>query len=82
MNMNIRVIGSGCVTCKRLHELATQAAQELGLKESVTYSTDIGEIAAMGLMQSPVLAVDGKPVLVGKIFDIDRVKVVIQGTIA
>jgi small redox-active disulfide protein 2 len=76
--MNIKVIGSGCATCEKLHDLTTQAVQELGMKDEVEYGTDVNEIVAMGLMQSPVLAIDGKPALVGKVFDLEKIKGAIQ----
>ena len=63
--MKIQVLGSGCPTCKKLFELTKQAVEELGLKIEVEYITDIQKIVEMGVMSSPVLAVDGKPVLTG-----------------
>lgn len=60
--MKIRVIGTGCATCKKLHYLTGQAAKELGIDPSqVEYSTNIQEIIEMGLMSSPVLTIDGEP---------------------
>ncbi len=76
--MKIKVIGSGCQTCKKLYELAKQAASELGIKDAVEYSTDTSEIIAMGLMQSPILTTHGKPALIGKPFDALKVREVIQ----
>ena len=72
--MNIQVLGSGCPTCKRLYELTKQAIQELGIKEEVEYITDISKIVEMGVMSSPVLAIDGKPVLVGQVPDVEKIK--------
>lgn len=74
MNETIEVLGSGCPTCKRLHEITVRAAKELGLTAKVEYVTDVQRIVSLGLMQSPVLAVNGRPVLVGFTPDIDRVK--------
>jgi small redox-active disulfide protein 2 len=71
--MKIQVIGSGCNNCKRLHELTKEVVTEHGLKAEVEYSTDITKIIAMGIMQSPVLAVDGKAVMVG--FSPDKEKI-------
>jgi small redox-active disulfide protein 2 len=75
--MNIQVIGSGCPTCKKLFEITKQAAKELNLSEDVEYSTDISKIIEMGLMSSPVLAVNGKPVMVGFSPDIEKIKAAI-----
>lgn len=72
--MKIQVLGSGCPTCKKLFELTQQAVDELGLKEEVDYVTDISKIVEMGVMSSPVLAIDGKPVMVGLVPDVDKIK--------
>lgn len=60
--MKISVIGSGCVTCKRLHEAVIKVAKEGNIDAEVEYSTDIAKIVEMGLMRSPVLAIDGQPI--------------------
>ena len=57
--MKIRVVGSGCPTCKRLYETVQQAVKDLGIDAEVEYSTNIQEIVEMGLMQSPILIIDG-----------------------
>ena len=79
INMNIQVLGSGCPTCKKLHELTVKAVAELGLKQEVEYNTDVSKIIEMGVMSSPVLAIDGKPALVGFVPDIEKIKEVISG---
>ena len=72
--MKIQVLGSGCATCKKLFELTKKAVEELNLKTEVEYITDIQKIVAMGLMQSPVLVVNDKPVLVGFSSDVEKIK--------
>jgi len=76
--MEIQVLGSGCPTCKKLYELTKRAVQELGIKEEVEYTTDISKIVEMGVMSSPVLAVDGKPVLTGFVDDVEKIKSLIK----
>ena len=79
--MKIAVYGSGCATCRRLHELAQKAVQELGLKDKVEYVTgDKGtqKIIELGAMKSPVLAVDGKIAMTGFTPDISKIKGAIQ----
>ena len=65
--MKVQVLGSGCPSCKRLYEMTKKAVQELDLKADVEYVTDIQKIIELGLMSSPVLVIDGKPVLVGMV---------------
>jgi small redox-active disulfide protein 2 len=77
--MKIQVLGSGCTTCKNLFELTKKAVSELGMTDKVEYITDISKIIEMGVMSSPVLAIDGKPVMVGFSADIDKIKELIKG---
>jgi small redox-active disulfide protein 2 len=78
-NINqIQVLGSGCPTCKKLFELTKQAVQELGIKTEVEYITDIQKIVEMGVMQSPVLAINGKPVMTGSVSDVEKIKKIIN----
>ncbi len=72
--MTIQVLGSGCPTCKKLFELTKQAVAELDLKTEVEYITDIQKIIEMGVMQSPVLAINDKPVMTGFLPDIEKIK--------
>ena len=73
-NIKIQVLGPGCASCKKLFELTKQAVQEMGLKTEVEYVTDIQKIIEMGVMQSPILAINGKPVLTGAVSDIEKIK--------
>ena len=77
-NKTIEVLGSGCPTCKKLYEVTTKAVEELGINVKVDYVTDTQRIVQMGVMQSPVLAVNGKPALVGFTPDIEKIKKAIQ----
>lgn len=72
--MQIQVLGSGCPTCKKLFELTKQAVEELDLKVEVEYITNIQKIVEMGVMSSPVLAINGKPVISGFLPDVKKIK--------
>ena len=63
--MQIQVLGSGCANCKKLHEIASEIIQDLRLDVTVDYITNVSKIVELGIMQSPVLTVNGKPVMVG-----------------
>lgn len=79
--MKIQVLGSGCPTCKNLYELTKNAVGELDIKEEVEYLTGSDGIQIMldmGVMSSPVLAIDGKPVMTGFTPDIEKVKELIN----
>lgn len=72
--MKIQVFGSGCPTCKKLFEQTKEVVKDLGIDSEVEYSTDISKIVELGIMSSPVLVVDGKPVMVGSPGDKDKIK--------
>ncbi len=74
----IEVLGSGCPTCKKLYDITKRAVTELGLTTKVDYVRDVQRIVQMGLMQSPVLVVNGKPALVGFTPDIEKIRKAIQ----
>ncbi len=79
--MKIQVLGSGCPTCKKLHEITQKALDEMGIKEKAEYLTGtegMQIIIEMGVMQSPVLAVNGNPVMTGFTPDIEKIKKVIS----
>ena len=72
--MTIQVLGAGCASCKKLYELTSGIVEELKLDTKVDYITDVSKIVEMGIMQSPVLAINGKPVMIGFIPNKEKVK--------
>jgi small redox-active disulfide protein 2 len=76
--MKIQVLGSGCSACRNLFELTKKAAEELELRAEVEYISDIQKIIELGLMSSPVLAIDSKPVMVGFVPSIGKIKEIIE----
>jgi len=72
--IKIQVLGSGCHSCKKLFEITKQAVKELGLKTEVEYINDMQKIIEMGVMQVPVLAINGKPVMTGSLYDAEKIK--------
>lgn len=45
-----------------MHKAVIKAVKENNIDAEVEYSTDITRIVEMGLMRSPVLAIDGQPI--------------------
>ncbi|MDI7276126.1 MAG: thioredoxin family protein [Anaerolineae bacterium] len=56
--MEIKVLGPGCPRCKRLEELAREAAVEAGVEATFLKVTDIGAIMAYPIMGTPALVID------------------------
>jgi small redox-active disulfide protein 2 len=71
---SIKVLGSGCPTCKKLFELTQKAVAELNLQTKVEYVTDVQKIIDLGVMSTPVLTINGKVALVGQVPGIEKIK--------
>ena len=63
----LQILGSGCPKCKKLAEVAEQAAKALGIGYALEKVTDINQIMSFGVMMTPALVVDGMVKCVGKI---------------
>ncbi|MGQ9918238.1 MAG: thioredoxin family protein [Bryobacteraceae bacterium] len=76
--MKIQILGSGCAKCNQLKESAETAARELGLDYEIEKVTDFKEIARMGALVTPALAVDGKLKLVGRVATLEEIKLLLK----
>lgn len=76
--MRIEILGTGCAKCKKLAEVAEQAAKELGVPYELVKVTDIRKISGYGVMMTPALAVDGEVKVVGKVPSVAEVKTMLQ----
>ena len=56
--MEIKILGTGCPKCKRLEELAREAAAEAGIQAAFTKVTDINGIMAYPIMSTPGLVIN------------------------
>jgi small redox-active disulfide protein 2 len=72
--MEISVLGMGCARCNDLEKRVKDALSELGIAADVKHVTDLKEIAAMGVLMTPGLAVDGQVVSQGKLPSKDELK--------
>lgn len=63
----VRVLGSGCKSCRALFENTQAALKNRGLSVEAEYVTDLKEIAAAGVMSTPALVVNGQVVSMGRV---------------
>jgi small redox-active disulfide protein 2 len=63
--MKVQILGTGCPKCRALTATAQRALAELGLDAHIEKVEKIADIARMGAMMTPALAVDGEIRLVG-----------------
>lgn len=76
--MKIQILGSGCAKCNQLKENAEAAARGLGLEFEIEKITDFREIARMGALVTPALAIDGKLKLAGRVATPEELKPILQ----
>lgn len=76
--MKIQILGSGCAKCNQLKENAEAAARGLGLDFEIEKITDFREIARMGALVTPALAIDGKLKLAGRVATPEELKPILQ----
>jgi small redox-active disulfide protein 2 len=74
IQMDIKVLGTGCPKCKSLEKATREAVAEAGISASVTKVEDIVEIMNFGVMTTPALVVDGKVVMKGKVPSVAEIK--------
>lgn len=72
--MVIKVLGTGCATCKTLHETVKQAVAELGIEATITKEEDLMKIMDYNVLALPGLVVDEKVVSSGKKLSLADVK--------
>lgn len=72
--MKIQILGTGCPKCKKMAEVAENAALELNLSFEIEKVTSLNDIMAFGVMMTPALAVDGEVKIAGKVPSMDEMK--------
>ena len=72
--IEIKVLGTGCASCKALFATVRQAVAELGIEATVIKEEDLMKIMEYNVMSLPALVVDGKVVSKGKKLSVDEVK--------
>jgi small redox-active disulfide protein 2 len=58
--MKVQILGTGCRNCRALTANAEKAIAELGITAEIEKVEKIADIARMGAMMTPALAVDGQ----------------------
>jgi small redox-active disulfide protein 2 len=58
--MKVQILGTGCPKCRALTANAEKAIAELGITAEIEKVDKIADIARMGAMMTPALAVDGQ----------------------
>ena len=65
--MEIKILGIGCPTCKRLEKVTRDVLAEMGVEATVTKVTDMVDILSYNIPATPGLVIDGAVVSAGRI---------------
>ena len=65
--MEIKVLGTGCATCKMLELIVKKTVAKLGLDADVEYVQDIDRILEYGLLMTPALVINGEVKVNGRL---------------
>lgn len=76
--MEIKILGSGCMNCKKLYANAEEAVKELGVEAQITKVEDFKDIMKYGVMRTPAIVIDEKVKAFGKISTVEEIKKFIQ----
>lgn len=78
--MIIKILGTGCKKCVTLTDNTRAALANLGREAEIVKVTDIAEIAAMGVMSTPALAIDEQVVSMGKVLSPAEVEALLKNS--
>lgn len=76
--VNVQILGAGCPKCRKLAELAEEAARSLGIEYQIEKVTDINEIVNFGVMATPALIVNGEVKIAGRVPSVEEIKGVLS----
>jgi len=76
--MIIKILGSGCPNCRKLHANTEEAIKALNLDATIEEVKDIDKIIDYGVMKTPALVVDEKVKSSGRVLSTDEIKKILM----
>ena len=74
MKKHIKVLGSGCATCKQLETAVREVVSASGIDATVEKVEDIQQIMAYNVLSTPVLVIDEEVRCSGRIPSRDEIE--------
>jgi small redox-active disulfide protein 2 len=72
--MKIKILGTGCNSCKLLEENVRTAIRELGIDAEVIKVDDFMDIMAFHVAKTPGLVIDDEVITTGRLLSVTEVK--------
>ncbi len=79
MNLDIKILGTGCAKCKTLERLTQEVVSENNMDAVITKVEDIMEIMQYNIISTPALVVNGKVVIKGMLPSKEAIKKQLEG---
>lgn len=76
--MEIKVLGTGCASCKVLYATVQEAVAQLGIDATVVKEEDLMRIMEYNVMTLPALVVDEVVVSKGRKLSVEEVKALLK----
>ena len=76
--MDIKILGSGCINCKKLMENTQKAIQELNIEANIEKIDDFKEIMKYGVMITPAIVINEKVKSTGKVLKAEEIKKMLE----
>lgn len=82
--LDIEVLGTGCMSCNRLVEIAKEAVSRMGpgFSSRVTKVEDYRRMAELGVMSLPALVVNNRLISAGKVYKVNELITVLLAEVA
>jgi small redox-active disulfide protein 2 len=70
LKLDIEILGTGCLSCNKMVEIAKEAVEEAGLSEvsRVTKVEDLQRMMELGVMSTPALVINDRLISAGKVY--------------
>ena len=69
----IKVLGTGCAKCNVTYQNALEAIKRSGIEAEVSKIEDIMELMEFNVLTTPVLMIDGKQLIKGRVADVNEI---------
>lgn len=76
--MEIKVLGTGCASCKALYAAVENAVKEMGIDASLVKEEDMEKILNYNVMSLPALVIDDEVVAKGKLSESEVKKILTE----
>ncbi len=70
IKLDIEILGTGCLSCNKLYEVAKESVEAAGLSDAarVTKVEDLQRLMELGVMTTPGLVINDRLISAGKVY--------------